>query len=196
MASAGELLQRIVRAAVKPLSQRINGLVARVVVEAINDGGGLQLLKGTAFAGDDDDDMEHFQPGGLAHAALPGAEGVKLCPGGRGDVSYVVGVSNRATRPTGLAPGETALYLALPGPLGGIKVKCAADGTLHLGSDDGAEALALAGKLKTIMGLVLAGGIGATGTNAFVAAKVVWDAQVANPLTDFESIKVKVEDNV
>lgn len=192
-------LQQSMRAtvldALRPLQQRVNMMVTRMVVSAVNDSGGLQLAKGHGYADEGLEDVEHAQPGGLAHVALPGAEGVRLSVGGRGDLCFVVGLANRSARPTGLAPGETALYLALPAPLGGIKVLCKADGTLHLGSDDGAEALALAGKLKTIIGLVLAGGIGATGTNAFAAAKVVWDAQIANPLTDFESTKVLVEDN-
>jgi phage gp45-like len=122
---------RIVHRATAPLRHQVNAMVSRVVVDAINNASKCQQLKVVALADEVLDDVEHFQPGGLTHHPLNGAEGVIVCVGGDRDHAIALGVANRSARPTGGAPGETVLYSASPGTAG-IKIKLLANGDIEL----------------------------------------------------------------
>lgn len=110
--SATDELLRLVHIATAPMRTAINNMAVRVVVQSVNDSPKLQQLIVTALAGEELDDVEHMQPGGLSHVPLKGAEGLLVCVGGSRDVPMAIGVSNREHRPTGMASGETAMYAA------------------------------------------------------------------------------------
>jgi len=128
--SASELL-RLINRATAPLRHRLNMTVSRMVLDAVSDAAQRQGLRVLVLADEVIDDVEHFQPGGLTHVPLPGAEGVLLCVGGNRSHPVALGVANREARPTGLQPGETGLYSAQAGT-GGLKVLLGADGNIVL----------------------------------------------------------------
>lgn len=153
-------LVRLIHSATAPLKQRLGMMVSRIVIDAVNDGTLLQSLRVTALADEVLDRVEHMQPGGLTHHAMPGAEGVLVCPGGYRDHPIALAVSNRAARPRGGAPGETALWSSTPGT-GGLKIRLLADGDIEMTPTAGVR---IVGNLD-VTGLVtaLAGTPGAVG---------------------------------
>jgi phage gp45-like len=122
---------RIIHQATASLRRRVTMMVSRIVVDAVSDATKLQSLRVQAFADEVIDPVEHFQPGGLSHVALQGAEGILVCAAGFRDHPLALGVSNRDKRPKGLLPGETVLYCASPSG-GGVKIKLGADGNIEL----------------------------------------------------------------
>jgi phage baseplate assembly protein V len=126
-----DALVRLVQQVTAPLRHRLAMVVSRLVLDAVNDAAKLQGLRVQVLADEVLDEVEHFQPGGLTHVPLAGAEGVLLCVGGNRAHAVAVGVANRDARPTGLLPGETGLYSAQAGS-GGLKVLLDAEGNIVL----------------------------------------------------------------
>lgn len=93
-----------------PLRARIANLVARAVVQLVDDGGKLQLVQLGVLADETRSGLERFQQYGLTSVPLPGAEAVVLFVGGRRDHGLVVAVDDRRYRLVGLEAGEVALY--------------------------------------------------------------------------------------
>lgn len=122
---------RLLNRVTAPLRHRLNMVVARMVLDAVSDAAQRQGMRVTVLADEVLDDIEHFQPGGLTHVPLKGAEGVLVCVGGQRGHAIALGVANRDARPTGLQPGETGLYAAQPGT-GGLKVLLDAAGNITL----------------------------------------------------------------
>jgi phage baseplate assembly protein V len=89
---------------------RIRGMVARAVVDLVNDATKLQGLQITIMAGQGADDVERFQNYGLTSVPLPGAEGIALAVGGVRAHTAVIAVDDRRYRVTGLVGGEVAVY--------------------------------------------------------------------------------------
>lgn len=190
-----ELVHQLVR----PLKARMNAMVARAVLDSVNDGSMLQAVEVTvgSFGNDDDgNDLpdklpgEHFQPGGLTHVPLRDAEGIVLCVQGLRSHPLMLLLSNRDQRPKGLQAGETALYTA--GELGGIRVLCKADGSVLLGSELAVSAVALAPLVHAAVAAALAAGADAGGPGAanFTAAASNWTAATSVP-PGVGSLKVK-----
>lgn len=94
----------------RPYANRIANLVARGVVQLVNDATKMQILQLGVLEGEDVDDCEHFQGYGFTSVALPGAEAVVVFPNGDRGHPLVVGVDDRRYRPTGMQPGEVAVY--------------------------------------------------------------------------------------
>lgn len=128
--SNADALIRLLQRATAPLVTRLNMAVSRFVLDAVDDAAKRQGLRVLVLADEVIDHVEHMQPGGLTHRALPGAEGVLLCVGGHRGHPLAVGVSNRDARPTGLQPGETGVYSV--GDEGGLKILLKADGSIEL----------------------------------------------------------------
>jgi phage baseplate assembly protein V len=96
--------------ALEPLRRRMDGLVRRAVVRAVDDAGGRQTVQAEGLAGDLRDQREHFQPYGFSGHALPGAECLMLSVGGGAGHTVVIGVEDRRYRLAATQPGEVALY--------------------------------------------------------------------------------------
>ena len=184
---------RIVHKVTSRQRARLNTMISRIVIDAVTESVGIQQLSIEALKDEKHDTIEHMQPGGLSHVALPGAEGVLLCVGGSREVAFALGVANRDQRPKDLSPGETALYVALPAPLGGKKVYCKLDGVTLLGLDSAAQS-ALRGdelltKLETltdalavlIVALVPTTGVAPGAQAVYAAADAAWKAFLAIP---------------
>lgn len=135
---------RLVHKATAPLRTRLNMMTARIVVNAFSEQG-FQTVTATALAGEELDGIEHMQPGGMSHVALPGAEGLMVCIGGSREAPVALGIANRSGRPKDGQPGETLIYTV--GPAGGTKIKCKASGEIEI-----TPAAAVGTPLVTIIG--------------------------------------------
>jgi phage baseplate assembly protein V len=126
---AAQDLIRLLHRATAPLRNRLSAVVGRIVLDAIDDSGKRQVLRALGLADEVLEGIEHFQPGGLTHVALPGAEAVLLCVGGVRSHPLALGLANAGARPTGLQPGETGLYCASAAHAG-LKILLDKDGNV------------------------------------------------------------------
>lgn len=101
---------RLIERALHPLRLRVDGLVSRAIVTAVDAASDRQLLQFSAREGDADDAVEHVEPYGLTANPPPGADAVVLSVGGRRAHSVVIVAGDRRYRLTGLAEGEVALH--------------------------------------------------------------------------------------
>lgn len=104
------LLFRELRMLLRPLETKIANVVARAVIERVNDAGGLQSLQVGVLEDEPVEDAENFQAYGLTSKPTAGAEAVLLFPNGDRSHPLVIAVDDRRYRLTGLADGEVALY--------------------------------------------------------------------------------------
>jgi phage gp45-like len=112
MAIGRDVLEQLARL-VQPLKTRLANMVARGVVQLVNDEKMMQLLQLGVLAGETVEGAngaENFQPYGLASVPLRGAEAVVVFPAGDREHPLVVAVSDRRHRPTGGEPGQVTLY--------------------------------------------------------------------------------------
>ena len=91
-----------------PLRTRVANLVARAVVQLVNDGTKLQVVQLEVLEGETRDGCERFQEYGFTSVPLAGSEAVVLFVGGRRDHPLVVAVDDRRYRKKNLAAGSTA----------------------------------------------------------------------------------------
>lgn len=99
-----------IRELIGPIARRVRSLVARGVVELVNDAAKMQALQLSIREGEVVDDAERFQSYGLTSHPHPGAEVIVLSVGGLADHPVVIAVDDRRYRLAGLAKGEVALY--------------------------------------------------------------------------------------
>lgn len=162
MGAADQLISLIHRATAS-LRHRLDMVASRIVVDGVQDSSKLQGLKAVALADEVLDEIEHMQPGGLSHVPLAGAEGVLVCIAGHRDHPIALCVSNRGSRPTGGAPGETVLYCAAAGGGAGVRIRLKADGSIELTPASGKN-------VKVVGNLDVTGEV--TANSAVPAAKV------------------------
>lgn len=91
---------------------RLRLMVARGVVNLINDAGGLQLLQVDALDSETIDEIERVQNFGQTSHPPRGSVPVLVAVGGSRDHLVAVAVDNEQHRPTGLQEGESAMYNA------------------------------------------------------------------------------------
>jgi len=94
----------------RPLRNSVRNMVARGVVQLVNDGLKLQKLQLGALANQDVDNSEHFQPYGFSSVPIEGAEHLTLFPSGDGGHPITLAVTDRRYRPTGGKSGEVCMY--------------------------------------------------------------------------------------
>lgn len=94
----------------RPLAQSVRLMVARAIVNLVDDGRQLQSLQVGLLADEVRDNAERFQQYGFTSHPLPGAEAVAVCAGGVRDHVLVIAVDDRRYRLRALQPGEVALY--------------------------------------------------------------------------------------
>jgi len=92
----------------RPLRRAQADVVARAVLQLVNDGGSLQVVQ--IGVPETRPDAEHFQPYGFFSVPLAGAEGVALFPGGDRGHPLVIVMSDRRYRPTGQEPGTAGIH--------------------------------------------------------------------------------------
>ncbi|MEM7608184.1 MAG: phage baseplate assembly protein [Myxococcota bacterium] len=140
------VIRRLLSDALAPIRARVDTLVQRVVIQAVNDAAMAQQVTVTALAGDGDGvEFEHCQPFGVSFRPAVGAEGIALSVGGEAAYQLVLGVQDREKRPAeSVEEGEGGLYLD-----GLYRVFIAADGVVHLGEQTASDFVALAAKVLT-----------------------------------------------
>lgn len=158
-----------------PLRNRIANLVARAVVQLVSDGGKLQVLQLSILDGETREALERVQEYGFTSHPMPGAEAVALFVGGRRDHGLVVAVDDRRYRPTGLQPGEVAVYHK-----DGASIILKADGSVEVTAKAGADivlnggttGLALADHTHQVAGVTAGSASVTTGVSSSNAATV------------------------
>lgn len=120
-------LLRLLAQRLRPLEMRLENMLARAVVELVNDSGKLQLLQITALADETLDGVEHFQPFGFTSRAPAGAEAILASLSGYRGKPVVLMVTDRRFRPAGLEDGESMLFDKT-----GSMVHLKADGTIEI----------------------------------------------------------------
>lgn len=85
-------------------------MVARAVVERVNDAKKMQLVQLGILTDETREDIERVQNYGFTGVPLEGAEAVVVFVGGRRDHGLAIAVDDRRYRVKGLKPGEVAIY--------------------------------------------------------------------------------------
>ncbi len=101
---------RAINKHLRPLANRVMLMVARGVLRAINDAGGLQIVQTALLEGEMRDEVERMQNYGMTSHPHPGAEAACVFPTGNRDHGLAVAVDDRRYRPKQLAEGEVMVY--------------------------------------------------------------------------------------
>lgn len=116
------------------LRDRLNNVVARVVVSLVNDANAVQALQIGVLSGETLDSVEHLIPYGLISVPRAGSQGVGLFVGGDRGNAVVVAVDDPSARPTGGDPGDTGLY-----HFAGAVIRLAENGDVTISAKPGAK---------------------------------------------------------
>lgn len=92
------------------LRQRIAMMLARGVVNMIDDSARIQLLQLGLLADEARDRVQRMQNYGLTSVPKPGAEAIVVCLGGTRDRIFAIAVDDRRYRKKNMEEGEVALY--------------------------------------------------------------------------------------
>lgn len=92
------------------LANRLNMMLARGVLVATTDEGGIQTMQMALLEGELADDVERFQNYGVSAVPPPGGDALIAFVSGNRDHGVCLAVNDRASRPTSLKPGEVVLY--------------------------------------------------------------------------------------
>lgn len=112
-----------------PLRRRVQLMVGRAVLAAVDDAKKAQVVQAALLA-DEVRDVERFQEYGLTSVPPKDTEAIVVFVGGNRAHGVVVATESRAYRPRGLGDGEVALYTSHDG----VRVKLLADGTIEIGT--------------------------------------------------------------
>ena len=99
-----------IRRMMAPYLRLARMMVARAVINLVNDGLKMQELQVTLLADEVRADMERFQEYGFTSHPVPGAEAVVVFVGGARDHGIAVAVDDRRYRLKSLEQGEVALH--------------------------------------------------------------------------------------
>jgi phage baseplate assembly protein V len=136
-------LMSLLSKALAPLQRRVRLMVARGIIELVDDSKKLQTAQVTIQDDVVRDDVERFQQYGFSSVPKADAEAIVLMVGGNADHPVVINVDDRRYRPRNLAEGESCMYT-----LGnGVRVLCKANGTIEIGTSP-TDFVALASKVN------------------------------------------------
>ena len=170
-----DLVREMIGRALRPVMQRVGGMVLRGVVTLVNNATTMQGLQITLMSDETDNDVERFEEYGLTSVPFTGAEAIALAVGGNPDHRIVIKVADRRHRLAGLVEGEVALYddqgqkvhikrnsIDIEATSGkDIYINVSGAGKVYL--DGGGAGVARLGDIVTVNSLVL---VGATGIAA------------------------------
>lgn len=103
-------MMNFISQALKPIRNRVYTMISRAVIEAVNDAGGMQVLKLNLLADETRNAIERFQNFGFSSNPPANSEALALAVGGNRDHLVVVACDDRATRIKNLVSGESAVY--------------------------------------------------------------------------------------
>jgi len=95
---------------IAPLKRRVAQMVLEGIVNTVDDTGAMQLLNVEVGSGEPLEPVQRIQAHGLTSNPEEGSEALVLLVGGNRDRPVAVVVGTGASRPTGLAAGEVAVY--------------------------------------------------------------------------------------
>lgn len=172
------------RRLIRPLQTRVSNLVARAVVQLVDDSAKQQLVQLGVMVGEDIDDGEHFHPYGFSSVPLVGAEAVALFPGGDRGHPLVVAVSDRRHRPTGKPGGHVCVYHHTGAIIeftetGDVAVTPAPGRQVLLGSASASDPPALTSELATLKSAITTAKGAAVAGDGGVAAFTSLEASIA-----------------
>lgn len=121
------------------LRSRLSAIVARSVVNLVNDTMKTQRLQLTILSDELEDDVEHMQPYGLSFVPPAGSEAIALAVRGDRDHTIALCVQNPDERPQGNQPRTGGLYTN-----GAWRFFIDDQGNVHVGAQQGAEPIAMA----------------------------------------------------
>ena len=98
------------KAAMDNIKRRVMGMVGRAIINAVNDGSGLQSLQIEVLDDELHDDVERFQNYGFTAHPRAGAEAIVVRVGGTASHGIVIAVDDRRYRLRSLKEGEVAIY--------------------------------------------------------------------------------------
>lgn len=110
-----------------PLRARVQAIVGRAILAAVEDSGAIQVVKIDGLAGETIDRVDHPQPFGLSAHCPPGGQAVVAFVGGSRDQGVALLIDSARYRKNGLMEGETSLYSAF-----GTHVYLMEDGTVEI----------------------------------------------------------------
>lgn len=99
-----------IRQILRDLKTRVMMALARGVVRAVNDAGGIQLVQVDLLADELRGNLERVQNYGHTSVPLEGGLAIAAFLGGNRDHGVVLAVDDRRHRPRGLQPGDSCLY--------------------------------------------------------------------------------------
>ena len=105
-----ERMRDFISQMIKPLRNRVYTMITRAVIEAVKDGGNMQLVKLKLLAGETRDDVERFQNFGFSSNPPDGSEAVAVAVGGNRDHLIVIVVDDRQTRFKNIEKGEAVMF--------------------------------------------------------------------------------------
>lgn len=92
------------------IARRAMNMIVRGIVTLVDDSKKLQSVQVEMLDGELSDEAERFQQYGFSSVPFEEAEAIILHPAGTRSHAIVIAVDDRRHRPTGLEPGESALY--------------------------------------------------------------------------------------
>jgi phage baseplate assembly protein V len=120
-------MTRIVSRMTATLWNRLQLMIGRAVLRAIDTGDGMHRAQVTLMRGEVRDGVPHFQPYGFTGVPLAGAYALAVFQGGRRDFGALAVVDDPRYRPTGWLAGEVGLWDHL-----GKFIRLHEDGTLEI----------------------------------------------------------------
>lgn len=96
--------------AISPLKRKVQLMVGRGILLAINDSKDIQLLQGSFLAGETKDQTESFQHYGFTSNPPPGTECIMVSVGGNREHGVIIATENREFRLKDLPTGDSAQY--------------------------------------------------------------------------------------
>jgi phage baseplate assembly protein V len=95
-----------------PLRRRIFNMIARGVIQAVNDQSPIQRIQTNILAGDVDDGIERIQEYGHFSVPLVGAECTLIFIAGNRDHPIIIATDDRRTRPQNNGAGDSGCWNA------------------------------------------------------------------------------------
>lgn len=154
------------RELLRKLRVRVDAMVARAVIDRVNDALRTQRLQLSILADEVEDGVEHLQPYGLSFVPPAGAECIALAPGGYRSGTVAICAQLPGDRPTGGKPRTGGLYTK-----GAWRLFIDDAGIVCLGAETSAEHLVLGDTLVKLLGqLTVPTAMGPSGTPLNAAA--------------------------
>lgn len=94
----------------KGLWDRIQAMVGKAILAAVQDSGNIQVVKVSGLADETQDGVERVQNYGVTSVPPEGGEVVLVFVGGNREHPVAIAADHGKSRPKGLKPGEVCLY--------------------------------------------------------------------------------------